>query len=89
MAHKSVPDIIREDDELRAEFPPQPLVELFGPGRINPLHWLSSEMIARDEALERFHQRRASRPAEKRELLAEYRREIARLRQHWRPHGAA
>jgi hypothetical protein len=50
MAHKSAPDTIRGDDELKKEFPPQPLVELLGPGMINPLHWRSPAMIARDKA---------------------------------------
>jgi hypothetical protein len=92
MAHKRAPDTIREDDELKKEFPPQPLIELFerlGPPGIILLQWRSPLMIAQDQALERFHEGLAQRPAETRELLAEYRREIARVRQHWRSHGAA
>ena len=58
MAYKDAPDKIREDDDLRAEFPPRKLCELLGPGTTDPLHWLSPEMQARNEAFSEFRRLR-------------------------------
>jgi hypothetical protein len=77
MAFKYAPDKIREDDDLKREFPPQKLIELTGPGRMGALYWLFPEMIARDEALERFHRRLESPDVDPAVARAAYRRELA------------
>jgi hypothetical protein len=54
MAHTYAPDkILRPDPELRREFPPEPLIELFtqlAPRGVTLLLWRSPQMIARDKA---------------------------------------
>jgi len=58
MAYKGAPDILREDADLRAEFPPRKLCELWGPGTPDPLNWTSPEMAARNEAFSEFRRLR-------------------------------
>jgi hypothetical protein len=65
MADKRAPDNIRKDDELKKEFPPAPLVELFHATEGTPigsvfLHWRSPKMIAREKAWDAFHSALAS-----------------------------
>ena len=43
---------------LDEEFPPQKIVDLWGPGTTDPLHWCSPEKAARDKAFWEFHRLR-------------------------------
>jgi len=60
MAYEYAPDSIRRDADLKKEFRPQKLVELWGPGKTDPLHWMSPEEIARDKAREAFYEKLGS-----------------------------
>src|SRR5262249_30424604 len=53
MACKFTSEIILRSD-LEEEFPPKKIVELWGPGKTDPLHWLSPEEAAQDKAFWEF-----------------------------------
>jgi len=63
LANADAPDTIRENEALKKQFAPAPIVELFCMSRGSPpafdfLHWNSPEMIARDRGRKAFHKTR-------------------------------
>lgn len=66
LASADASDTIRKNEELKKQFPPAPVVELFRrtegtfPGLRYFLHWLNPEKAAHNKAWEAFHEVRAA-----------------------------